>query len=161
MFDFEKALEFTAKKHAGQKRKGGEDYIVHPYAVSQILKERGFDKEYIFAGLFHDLLEDTDATEEEILALSNYDVLEAVKILTKTDGYVMDEYITNVFRNKIASVVKQVDRLDNLRSGVACEKDWKIKYVKETEKYYYPLIRGREFEDEIIEATNVLAHSVD
>ena len=129
--------------------------------LSQILKERGYGNEYIFAGLFHDLLEDTDATEEEILSLSNYDVLEAVKILTKTEGYVMDDYITKVFRNKIASVVKQVDRLHNLRSCVACDKEWKIKYVKETEKYYYPLIKGKEFENEIIEATNVLAHSVD
>ena len=49
MFDFEKALEYTTIKHAGQKRKGGEDYIIHPYTVSQILKDNGFGKEYIFA----------------------------------------------------------------------------------------------------------------
>ena len=61
------ALEFAKAKHKGQKRIGGDDYITHPIAVSEIVKNQGFDEIYQITALFHDLLEDTDATEEEIL----------------------------------------------------------------------------------------------
>ena len=61
------ALEFAKAKHKGQKRIGGDDYITHPIAVCEIVKSQGLDENYQIAALFHDLLEDTDATEEEIL----------------------------------------------------------------------------------------------
>ena len=77
------ALEFAKAKHKGQKRIGGDDYITHPIAVSQIVKNQGFDEIYQIAALFHDLLEDTDATEEEILKYGNRQILEAVNLLTK------------------------------------------------------------------------------
>ena len=80
--DYKKALEFAALKHSGQYRKGGQPYITHPIAVSEILKEQGFGIDYQIAGLFHDLLEDTDATEAELQALSNAEVVKAVKLLT-------------------------------------------------------------------------------
>ena len=77
------ALEFAKAKHKGQKRIGGDDYITHPIAVSEIVKNQGFDEIYQIAALFHDLLEDTDATEDEILKYGNQQILEAVKLLTK------------------------------------------------------------------------------
>ena len=61
------ALEFAKEKHKGQKRIGGDDYISHPMAVCETVRKRGFDESYQIAALFHDLLEDTDATEEEII----------------------------------------------------------------------------------------------
>ena len=77
------ALEFAKAKHNGQKRIGGDEYITHPIAVSQIVKNQGFDEIYQITALFHDLLEDTDATEEEILKYGNPEILAAVKLLTK------------------------------------------------------------------------------
>ena len=46
---------------------GGDDYITHPIAVCEIVKAQGYDEDCQIAALFHDLLEDTDATEAEIL----------------------------------------------------------------------------------------------
>ncbi len=63
------ALDFATKKHDGQWRKGGAAYITHPVAVAEYLAQDGMDEDTQIAGLFHDLLEDTDATEAEILAL--------------------------------------------------------------------------------------------
>ena len=51
------ALEFAKAKHKGQKRIGGDDYITHPIAVSEIVKSQGFDENYQITALFHDLPE--------------------------------------------------------------------------------------------------------
>lgn len=67
----ENALAFAAKKHEGQFRIGGLPYITHPVAVAGIVKEKGGDTDAVITALFHDLLEDTDATEEEILSFGN------------------------------------------------------------------------------------------
>ena len=77
---YENALEFAAKKHAGQYRIGGLPYITHPIAVSEIVMENGGDTDAVVTALFHDLLEDTDATEQEILDLGNEKILHSVKL---------------------------------------------------------------------------------
>jgi rRNA pseudouridine-1189 N-methylase Emg1 (Nep1/Mra1 family) len=51
--------------------------------VSNILKEKGFSDDYQLVGLFHDLLEDTSVTYSELLKLSNKEIADAVKLLTK------------------------------------------------------------------------------
>ena len=67
---YEKAYEFAKEKHGTQKRIGGAPYITHPVAVADILKKEGYDIEYQIVALFHDLLEDTDATEDEIRSIA-------------------------------------------------------------------------------------------
>ena len=133
---YENALEYATKKHSGQKRLGGEPFITHPVEVSNIVREWGYDMEYQITALFHDLLEDTDATEEEILALSNENILEAVKVLTKVKPYNMDEYVANIKKNEIAFVVKGADRLHNIRSAFCTSEKFRRKYIVETYDYY-------------------------
>ena len=77
---YEKAYEFAKEKHGTQKRIGGAPYITHPLAVADILKKDGYDIEYQIVALFHDLLEDTDATEDEIRSIAGEEVLQAVKL---------------------------------------------------------------------------------
>ncbi len=65
---FERALRLAASGHRDQVRKGtGVPYIEHPMAVALILDRSGFDEEVMIAGLLHDLVEDTDATLEQIV----------------------------------------------------------------------------------------------
>ena len=130
------ALAFATKKHEGQTRTGGEPYITHPVAVAEIVAKRGFGEEYVLAGLFHDLLEDTDATEEEILSLSSEATLRAVKLLTKEKGYVMSEYMAGIVANPIAREVKAADRLHNLSCAHECSEEFKVRYIKESIDYY-------------------------
>ena len=73
------ALNYASQKHSGQYRVGGDPYISHPVAVANILKEKGFGIDYQIAGLFHDLLEDTNATEEEILSIAGKEVSNKAK----------------------------------------------------------------------------------
>ena len=133
---YEQALCFAAKKHEGQTRQGGAPYITHPVAVSEMLKEQGYGVEYQITGLFHDLLEDTDATEQEIADIGGERVLSAVKLLTKTKGYDMAEYIRRIKADEIAFAVKAADRLHNLRCAIYASEKFKHRYIKESKEWY-------------------------
>ena len=148
------ALEFAKEKHKGQKRIGGDDYITHPIAVCEIIKAQGFDESYQIAALFHDLLEDTDTTEEEILKYSNQEILDAVKLLTKEKGYDMSEYIGAIKHNSIAFAVKAADRLHNLECAIITDEEFKRKYILETVDWYM------DFSYDIRKAVKRLAESL-
>ncbi len=152
---YEKALSFATQKHKGQYRVGGAEYITHPMAVAEIVREKGKNIDCQIAALFHDLLEDTDATENEILALSNENVLEAVKLLTKQKGYDMAEYVAGIRQNEIAFAVKAADRLHNLRCALVTDTEFKRKYIFETVDWYL------NFSPEIPKAVKALAESMD
>lgn len=149
------ALEYAKEKHKGQKRIGGDDYITHPVAVCEIVKNQGFDENYQIVALFHDLLEDTDATEKEILEYGNGEILEAVKLLTKEKGYDMSEYISAIKRNKMAFAVKAADRLHNLQCAIMADENFKRKYILETIDWYM------DFSVDIRKAVKVLAESLE
>ncbi len=134
--DIEKAIEYATRKHEGQVRKDGSPYILHPLAVAKYLKDHGCSPETQIAGLFHDLLEDTDATEEEILELSNEKVLEAVKLLTKSDNKNCSAYIRDIRANQIAKVVKNADRIHNLTDACSGDPEFAERYAKNTKQYY-------------------------
>ena len=149
------ALEYATKKHKGQKRIGGDDYITHPIAVCEIVEKEGLGEDYKIAALFHDLLEDTDATEEEILTFGNAEILEAVKLLTKEKGYVMAEYIGAIKNNPIALKVKAADRLHNLQCALITNEEFKRKYILETVDWYL------DFSADIRKAVKDLAQSLE
>ena len=149
------ALEFAKAKHKGQKRIGGDDYITHPIAVLKIVKNQGFDENYQITALFHDLLEDTDTTEEEILKYGNRQILEAVNLLTKKKGYDMAEYINAIKQNPVAFAVKAADRLHNLQCAIVTDEEFKRKYILETVDWYL------DFSIDIRKAVKRLAESLE
>ena len=150
-----RALEYASQKHKGQKRIGGKDYITHPIAVCEMVKKQGYGEEYQIAALFHDLLEDTNATEEEILFYGNQNILTAVKLLTKEKGYDMKSYIDGIKANPIAFAVKSADRLHNLQCALVTSTEFKRKYILETVDWYL------DFSKEIKIAVKTLADSLD
>lgn len=158
--DLEKCIEFIKIKHAGQKRKQGTPYYTHPLAVQNMLKEKGFGEEYQVTGLFHDLLEDTDCTEEEILELSSETVLDAVKLLTKIENYNMSEYISNISKNTIAKMVKLADRIHNLSEAKETSREFQIKYIKETKEWFIELAKGTVFEEDLNRVLKELSNSI-
>lgn len=152
---YDNALRFAAEKHKGQFRIGGDEYITHPMAVAEIVRQNGYGIDVQIAALFHDLLEDTDATESEILKFGNEEILKAVKLLTKQKGYDMAEYVAGIRQNEIAFAVKAADRLHNLRCAFACDEDFKRRYILETVDWYL------DFSPEIPKAVKKLAQSLD
>ena len=150
-----RALKLATRKHKGQFRVGGLPYVTHPVAVAEIVAEWGYGLPYQLAALFHDLLEDTNATEAEIRALGGKVVLDAVKRLTKQEGYVMADYVAAIRESDIARVVKAADRLHNLRCATVTSEAFKQRYVKETLDWYM------DFAPEILPAVKSLAESME
>ncbi len=80
-----KAWEFCVQHHEGQMRASGEPYIVHPLEVAEVLAEMKLDATAIAAGLLHDAVEDTPATNAEIEAGFGDQVAHIVEGVTKID----------------------------------------------------------------------------
>lgn len=150
-----RAYTYAEEKHRGQKRKEGIPYITHPLEVSRIVREWGYDERYQLAGIFHDLLEDTDASEEEIENIGGTEVLRAVKCLTKEEGYNMKDYVNNVKANEIARIVKAADRLHNLKAAVYADENFKRRYIEESMTWYI------DFHEDILAAVEELKKTLE
>ena len=158
--DLNECISFMMEKHDGQKRKHGTPYYHHPLEVSNILRNKGFSLEYQVVGLFHDLLEDTDATIDEIRYLSNDRVVDAVILLTKDVDYVMSEYIGNIKKNDMARIVKLVDRIHNLSEVQLASYEFQQKYIKETEEWFLDLAMGTIFDDDMNQSLNKIKRKI-
>ena len=89
----EQAYLFAKEKHAGQYRKTGEDYIIHPLNVAMILTTIYADYQTIAAGFLHDVLEDCDCTSEEMQEKFGPEVTKLVQGVTKLSKMKMFELL--------------------------------------------------------------------
>jgi (p)ppGpp synthase/HD superfamily hydrolase len=147
--DLNQIKNFVKIKHGNQKRIQGTPYYLHPFAVADILAKNGYGLDYQIAGLFHDLLEDTDATYEELLELSNVNITNVVKLVTKEENYQMADYINRIEQNEIAKMVKLADRVHNLSEAHFASDKWINKYVVETKEWYLKMAKDTPFEKQL------------
>ena len=145
-----RAYEYSVKAHEGQMRQTGEPYVQHPLAVAGILTFLKLDVPAIAAGLLHDTLEDTVATQEELEKEFGADVARLVEGVTKIGQIPFKSYEEKQaenFRKMVLSMaddirvvfIKLADRLHNMQTleGLSDEK-WK-KISQETMEIYAPL----------------------
>src|SRR6202050_1596651 len=145
-----KAWEFCVKHHEGQVRASGEPYIIHPLEVAEVLAEMKLDATAIAAGLLHDSVEDTPATNEEIEAGFGDQVAHIVEGVTKIDKIQFanreDRQAENVRKMLLAMVsdvrvvlVKLADRLHNMRTLQHLPPERQESIARETLDIYAPL----------------------
>lgn len=117
----ERAIEITARSHAGQRDKAGAPYILHPLR----LMFRVSSDQARIAAVLHDVIEDSDTTVESLRAEGfTSGVLDAVECLTRRKGESYDNFIGRVARNPLAREVKDLrDNLDLARLGKPSESD--------------------------------------
>src|SRR5262249_43091979 len=60
------AFVFACEHHADQRRRSGEEFIVHPVGVAKICAGMRLDTETLCAALLHDTVEDTSASLDEV-----------------------------------------------------------------------------------------------
>lgn len=144
----------------GQNRNDGSAANTHPGRVTRILKEKNLihrdnDKQdfmYSIVGFFHDMIEDEEATYEEIERIAGKEVADAVQILSKdkklkdNEGY-MEIYISKIAESELTRLVKIADRIENIRDFVGLKN--KREYVEETEKWFIDLAKGTVFEQDL------------
>lgn len=160
MISFEDAVEFMKYKHGEQLRKQGTPYYTHPLEVAYMLREKGLDEEYQIAGLFHDLLEDTNTTYQEILNMTDVNVAEAVRLVTKEKGYDTEQYYDRIERNKIARMVKLADRIHNLSEILCTDRAFIDRYLEDTKKYFYKLAKDTIFERDLCDIIQYVEDSI-
>ena len=145
-----KAYNFAEKAHSGQKRASGEEYIIHPKEVAEILIELGLDYSTVCAAYLHDVLEDTSIGEAELRKIFGDEITNLVLGVTKLDKLtfksVAEEEAENFRKMFLATakdirvlVIKLADRLHNMRSLRFLNEEKQQRIAKETLDIYAPL----------------------
>lgn len=146
----EKTHTFATKFHENQIRKSGEPYVTHLENVAIILAKLNQQRDTIQASLLHDILEDTNCSEDELKDTFGETILDLVNGVTKLERI---NYPSNVdqqaenYRKLFMAMAKDIrvviiklaDRLHNMRTlhFLTAEKQRRI--ARETIEIYAPL----------------------
>lgn len=138
-----KALPYSHEQHRGQYRRGQDEipYIYHPLMVACHALALGLDDDNIVAtALLHDVCEDCGVKVDELPV--NEEIQKAVALLTKDKSISAEKYYERITQNEIATMVKLLDRCNNVSDmSAGFTKDKLCEYMIETEKWYYPLMK--------------------
>ena len=146
----EEAFLFACEHHAAQRRKSGEDFIVHPVGVARICAGMRLDTETLCAALLHDTVEDTSASIEEVSERFGEEIATIVDGVTKLTGITFqsrDDAQAENYRKMLVAMatdvrvilIKLADRLHNMRTIDAMSKQKQIEKAKETLEIYAPI----------------------
>ena len=123
------AFVFAEQAHSTNKpRHSGEPFITHPVATAQLLLDiEMIDLDCLLAALLHDVVEDTDITEQDIHEIFGESIAQMVQGLTKLSrlNFATQELaqaenvmkmLLSMLRDFRVIVVKLADRLHNMRT---------------------------------------------
>lgn len=107
MYLSNKAIRYAKHKHKNQGY-GLFPYISHLAQVERVLADSGFtDEEVVVCAYLHDVLEDTNATPDEIKNIFGEKILEHVQLLTNS----IETNHRNLYG--LSAIVKIADRIAN------------------------------------------------
>lgn len=125
----DRAIIFATRAHSGTYRKGTKiPYIVHPIEAAAIVATMTDDPDMIAAAVLHDVVEDTDATLEEIRFFFNEHIARLVeaesedkrKDLPPQETWMVRKMETLTFlreeADREAKILALADKLSNIRA---------------------------------------------
>ncbi len=145
-----KAYNMAKKEHGDQCRMSGEPYIIHPMNVAYILASLGMDDETVCAALLHDVVEDTNLTNEDLAKEFGESIAQMVAGVTKLGSIrftSIEEKQAENYRKMFLAMgkdirvilIKLADRLHNMRTLKFLTPERQIANAKETMDLYAPL----------------------
>ena len=147
------AYQIAWNAHAGQFRRSGEPYIVHPLSVAQILVDLKMDSSCICAALLHDTIEDTEITYNFIQEKLGREIAGMVDALTsiKTSALAkkipkeqaradtMRKIVLGTAKNVRVIIIKLADRWNNMQTLQYMSLEKRKQIAHETMSLYAPI----------------------
>jgi GTP pyrophosphokinase len=146
----QRAYDYSFKMHAGQTRKSGQPYVVHPVSVAGIIADLRLDAASVCAGLLHDVVEDTLATTDDItkeFGVEVSELVDGVTKLSKINFTSKEDRQAENFRKMVVAMARDIrvlliklcDRLDNMRTLEHMTPEAQERIARETLEIYAPL----------------------
>jgi len=147
----ENAYKFAFKKHKGQVRRyTNEPYFNHPYIVALTVAGTTANENVWAAALLHDVLEDTETSEQEILDTFNQEILDLVLEVTDISK---PEDGNRAVRKEIdrqhlfqaspdGQTIKLADLIDNSRTIIKHDPKFAKIYIPEKKRLMEALVKG-------------------
>ncbi len=144
------AFVYACEHHADQRRRTGEDFIIHPVSVAKICAGMRLDTDTLCAALLHDTVEDTSASLQDISETFGEEIAGLVDGVTKLTGLTFqsrDEAQAENYRKMMVAMasdirvilIKLADRLHNMRTIAAMPKQKQIEKARETLDIFAPI----------------------
>lgn len=137
------ALEVAKKAHENQTRKGTDiPYITHPIRVADTLKKAEASFELVEAGYLHDVIEDTDLTEQDLRELFSQKTIDIIVSHSEDKSKSWEERKQHTIDSMLTGTQETVwlvlaDKLDNLKETVNKGNDWSLFKRGKKEQFWY------------------------
>lgn len=129
-----RAMWFAMRAHNGQTRDDGEDYIVHPAQVANIIGCVTDDQEIIAAAWLHDIIEDTQYTYDDLEKKFGKRVADLVNEVTH-EKHPRGNYFPRL-ETREGIMLKFADRLSNLSDMKTWDEKRKAHYLRRSKFWY-------------------------
>ena len=144
------AYAFALNKHAGKKRRNGDDYVTHPLEVANILTDLNVDYVTLASSIIHETVNHSDATIEEVKEEFGEEIATIVHSLSKINRLELSDdkdssaaYLRKVLVGLSEDVrvlfIKLADRLHNMRTLDALTPEEQKQKANETTSVLIPI----------------------
>lgn len=145
-----RAYFYAEQAHDGQFRRTGENYVTHPLAVAEILREMHMDHQSLIAAMLHDVIEDTGITKDAIegqFGETVANLVDGVSKLNQIEFSTRAEAQAENFQKMALAMAKDIrvilvkiaDRMHNMRTLHVLSPDKQKRIARETLDIYAPI----------------------